>query len=100
MLTDILHRVFSNPTIYDTVQLVVGVSPHLDRRLAANLGETPARPTILDVGGGTGLPPSLWPACATYVCMDIDPVKLAGVRRIDRPDVDVRGHRTRPPLRT
>ena len=98
MLTDILHRV--NPTIYDTVQLVVGVSPHLDRRLAANLGETPARPTILDVGGGTGLPPSLWPAGATYVCMDIDPVKLAGFRRKDRPGVALRGDATHLPVRT
>lgn len=99
MLTDLLHRVVANTTVYDTVQVLAG-SADLDRRLAANLGEIAVRPTILDVGGGTGLPPSLWPAGATYVCLDIDPVKLAGFRRKDRPGVALRGDATRLPLRT
>jgi SAM-dependent methyltransferase len=99
MLTDLLHRVVANPTVYDLVQSLAGTAD-LDRRLAANLGELAARPTILDVGGGTGLPPSLWPAGATYLCLDIDPVKLAGFRRKDRPGVALRADATHLPLRT
>src|SRR5882672_3868195 len=99
MLTDLLHRVVANPTVYDTIQVLAG-SADLNRRLAENLGDLAARPTILDVGGGTGLPPSLWPAGATYLCLDIDPVKLAGFRRKDRPGVALRGDATRLPLRT
>ncbi len=98
MLTDLLHRIVANPVIYDTVQVLAG-SADLDRRLAANLGELPARPTILDVGGGTGLPPSLWPAGTTYLCLDIDPVKLAGFRRKNRPGVALRADATHLPLR-
>jgi SAM-dependent methyltransferase len=99
MLTDLLHRVVANPTVYDTVQVLAG-SADLDRRLAANLGEIAARPIILDVGGGTGLPPSLWPAGTTYLCLDIDPVKLAGFLRKGRPGVALRGDATHLPLRT
>jgi ubiquinone/menaquinone biosynthesis C-methylase UbiE len=99
MLTDLLHRVVANPTVYDLVQFMAG-SAELDRRLAANLGELAPRPTILDVGGGTGLPPSLWPVGATYVCLDIDPIKLAGFQRKDRPGAALRGDATRLPLDT
>jgi SAM-dependent methyltransferase len=99
MLTDVLHRVVANPTVYDVVQFLAG-SAYLDRRLAANLGDLDPRPLILDVGGGTGLPPSLWPAGATYVCLDIDPVKLAGFRRKDRPGAPLRADATHLPVRS
>jgi SAM-dependent methyltransferase len=99
MLTEFLHRVVANPIVYDTVQVLAG-SAELDRRLATNLGEMPARPNILDVGGGTGMPPWLWPAGATYICLDIDPVKLAGFLRKDRPGVALLGDATRLPVRS
>jgi len=99
MLTDLLHRFVANPAIYDTIQVVVG-GADLDRRLAGNLGEMAERPTILDVGGGTGLPPSMWPVGVRYLCLDIDPVKLAGFRRKGRPGVALRGDATHLPLRT
>ena len=54
---------FFNGQPTDTIQTLVG-APALDRRLAANLGELAARPMILDVGGGTGLRPALWPLAA------------------------------------
>ena len=98
MLTDFLHRVVANPTVYDIVQYSVG-GVFLDRRLAANLGELPPRPVILDVGGGTGLPPSLWPAGSIYVCLDIDPVKLAGFQGKHRPGVALNGDATQLPFR-
>jgi len=99
MLKGLLHRVVAIPAVYDTVQFLVGSAP-LDRRLSSNLGELAARPTILDVGGGTGLPPSLWPAGVTYVCLDIDPVKLSGFRQKHRPGAPLQGDATRLPVRT
>ena len=78
MLTELLHRAASRAAVYDAIQLVAGAAPLLEKRLAENLGHLPPRPTILDVGGGTGLPPSLWPEGTTYVCLDIDSLKLAG----------------------
>ncbi|HEY3195384.1 MAG TPA: methyltransferase domain-containing protein [Candidatus Dormibacteraeota bacterium] len=98
MLTELLHRAAANPFVYDTIQVLAGAAP-LDRRLAANLGELAARPTILDVGGGTGMPPSLWPAGTTYLCLDIDPLKLAGFRHKRRPGIALRGDATQLPIR-
>lgn len=81
MLTEFLHRVVAHPAVYDTVQRIVGTSSELERRLATKVGKLDDGAVILDVGGGLGLPPTLWPATATYVCLDIDPVKLGGHRR-------------------
>jgi ubiquinone/menaquinone biosynthesis C-methylase UbiE len=100
MLTDLLHRFVANPVVYDTVQVLAGSSAELDRRLAATVGELAAGSTILDVGGGSGLPPSLWPAGASYLCLDIDPVKLAAFRRKDGPGVALLGDATHLPIGT
>jgi SAM-dependent methyltransferase len=100
MLTELLHRVVANPTVYDTVQTLARSGTELDRRLAAHVGELARHAFILDVGGGAGLPPSLWPAAVTYVCLDIDPVKLAGFRRKGRPGAALQADATRLPIRT
>ena len=98
MLTELLHRAASRAVVYDAIQLVAGAAPLLDKRLAENLGHLPSRPTILDVGGGTGLPPSLWPEGTTYVCLDIDSLKLAGFVGKKRPGSPVQADATRLPL--
>jgi ubiquinone/menaquinone biosynthesis C-methylase UbiE len=87
----------ANPLVYDTVQVMAG-SAELNRRLAANLGMMPESPVILDVGGGTGLPPSLWPTGSRYLCLDIDPVKLAGFQRKRRGGAALQGDATHLPL--
>jgi SAM-dependent methyltransferase len=99
MLADFVHRVVAHPRLYDAVQSVVGAH-ELDRRLALALGALPGRPVILDVGGGTGLPSSLWPAGATYICVDIDPVKLTGFRHKHPTGTAVRADGTRLPVRS
>jgi ubiquinone/menaquinone biosynthesis C-methylase UbiE len=98
MLTDLLHRVVANPVVYDAVQNLAGTAL-LGRRAAAIIGPLPAGAVILDVGGGTGLSMSTWPAGATYVCLDIDPVKLAGFRHSNRPGAPVCGDATHLPVR-
>jgi ubiquinone/menaquinone biosynthesis C-methylase UbiE len=99
VLTELLHRAASHAVVYDAIQLVAGAAPLLEKRLAENLGHLPSRPTILDVGGGTGLPPSLWPEGTTYVCLDIDSLKLAGFVGKKRPGSPVQADATRLPLR-
>jgi SAM-dependent methyltransferase len=79
-LADILHRVVAQPAVYDAVQFVAGAA-ELNRRLAASVGALPPGALIVDVGGGTGLPRSLFPDDSVYVCLDPDLVKLRGFRR-------------------
>jgi ubiquinone/menaquinone biosynthesis C-methylase UbiE len=98
VLTDLLHRVVANPTVYDTVQFLAG-SAELNGRLEANLGKMPPQPIILDVGGGTGSPPSMLPAGSVYFCLDVDPVKLAGFQRKKRGGTALRGDATHLPFR-
>ena len=99
MLAEILHRVVAIPKVYDVVQSLAGTAD-LDRRVGAALATLPERTVILDVGGGTGLPASLWPAGATYICVDIDPVKLTAFRHKHPSGSPVRGDATRLPVRS
>ncbi len=75
MLTRIVHRVVGNPWVYDQLQFLGGGS-YIHRRLVARI--TPVNPSalVLDLGGGTGIARRLWPPTCTYVCLDLDPVKL------------------------
>lgn len=45
------------------------------------------------------MPASLWPAGATYICVDIDPVKLTGFRHKHSSGTPVCGDATRLPIR-
>lgn len=99
MLAEIFHRVVAYPKVYDVVQNLAGTA-ELDRRVGATVGALPGRPVILDVGGGTGLPTSLWPVGAMYLCVDIDQVKLAGFRRKHSMGVPICGDGTRLPIRS
>jgi SAM-dependent methyltransferase len=97
MLTEILHRLAAQPRIYDLIQSAAGVA-EINRRLAARLAELPRPERILDVGGGTGLAAELWPAGATYVCLDLDPLKLDHFRRKHPDKVALLADATRLPL--
>jgi len=99
MLARILHRVVAYPAVYDALQNVAGTA-ELDRRVGDALGALPSRPVVLDVGGGTGLPTALWPARATYLCLDIDPLKLSGFRRKHDAGTPVCGDATHLPFRS
>jgi ubiquinone/menaquinone biosynthesis C-methylase UbiE len=97
MLTEILHRIASQPRVYDAIQALAG-SGQVNRRLAVRLAELPRPARVLDVGGGTGLSSELWPAGVTYVCLDIDPVKLRGFRRKHPRGIALAADATRLPL--
>lgn len=78
MLTRILHCAVSNPRIYDWVQALAGVQRVHDK-LMPLLANTDHQ-VVLDVGGGTGGVIPLLPSNACYICLDIDPGKLVGLR--------------------
>lgn len=81
MLARLLHWFAAKPWIYDRIQALAGAAT-VNRHLATAL-QPLLRPSldVLDVGGGTGLARTLFPADARYVCLDSDPVKLAGFRQ-------------------
>ena len=79
MLRKILHRIVQNPQVYDWVQLLAGAE-EVRRRIAAQIPRLGCVDSALDVGGGTGLYHSLWPAADRCICLDISMAKLCGYR--------------------
>lgn len=67
----------ANPWVYDQVQLLAGVR-YVHHRLATQIAPLSAGSLALDFGGGTGILRSLVPFTCTYVCLDIDMLKLRG----------------------
>ncbi|HKW72609.1 MAG TPA: class I SAM-dependent methyltransferase [Candidatus Dormibacteraeota bacterium] len=97
MLTDVLHRVAARPRVYDALQAVAGVA-EVNRRVARRLAELPPVERLVDIGGGTGLAPELWPVGAAYICLDNDPLKLKGFRAKHSSGTPLIGDATRVPL--
>ena len=78
MLRRLLHAAVAHPRVYDLVQDLAG-SRTVRNRLALRVG--PGRPgLVLDLGGGTGTVSVLFRSPSSYVCLDLDPLKLAGFR--------------------
>lgn len=78
MLTRFLHRVVSNPWVYDRVQYLLGFQQTC-RRLMPYLAQTDGQ-IVLDVGAGTGNLAGLMPRSATYLWLDNDSQKLQGFK--------------------
>jgi ubiquinone/menaquinone biosynthesis C-methylase UbiE len=77
MLVRFLHWIASNGWVYDRIQDAAGLA-QVRARLARHIPHELGR--VLDVGGGTGAARDLWPAAAKYICLDIEPPKLAAFR--------------------
>jgi SAM-dependent methyltransferase len=72
-----IHKLVANPWIYDLSQWIAGAS--FGRRvIKEEFSMLPLSGCVLDVGGGTGLSRSLFPASWKYFCLDPDPQKLKG----------------------
>ena len=72
--SSLLHRLTSNPRVYDVIQFLTGgplAARAMRRWLAAERG------LVIDVGGGTGRLKPLLPAGTNHVCVDLDPLKLS-----------------------
>lgn len=84
--------------MYDLVQRLAGRWYSL-RRLGAVIAPLRSVSRVLDLGGGTGTYRELWSPICTYLCLDVDPVKLAGFRSKFNGDFSILGDATRIPLK-
>lgn len=79
MFTTILHRIASNPWIYDQIQHFFGLEETC-RRLRPYLQQTENQ-IVLDVGAGTGNYTPLLPPSATYIWLDNDLQRMRGFKK-------------------
>ncbi len=77
-MTGFLDRVVGDPRVYDLVQRTLGLE-RLRRRVRPFL-ETLETGSLLDVGAGTANFLPVIPAHLEYLALDVDPLKLAGLR--------------------
>lgn len=75
----ILHRIASNPRIYDQIQYFFGFKETC-RRLMPYLQQMENQ-IVLDVGAGTGNYASILPQSVTYLWFDNDPQKLRSFKK-------------------
>src|SRR5207245_10937442 len=80
------------------IQRMAG-SGAVNRQIKARVDSSRAGAWLVDVGGGTGLSDDLSLAYRHYVCLDIDPVKLAGFLRKHPAGLAVRGDAAQLPFR-
>lgn len=73
----LLHKIVSNPFIYDLSQRLAG-SGRATKIFKEEFLALPKTGKVLDVGGGTGLMRPLFAPQWEYCCLDSDPQKLAG----------------------
>jgi len=80
MLTSFLHRIASYPAMYVLIQRFAGHEV-VDENMRRSMDRvsTEQQLSILDVGGGTGKGGRLWSREASYICLEIDPLKLAAI---------------------
>jgi ubiquinone/menaquinone biosynthesis C-methylase UbiE len=97
MLTPLLHRIVAHPRVYDACQLAAGAS-YLHRRLARAIEPLCDARFVIDIGGGTGGSRDLWSPATRYVCLDLDPQKLAGYAAKHPGGLALQADATRLPL--
>jgi SAM-dependent methyltransferase len=99
VLRRVLHRAVGNPWVYERVQLLAGAE-HTRRRLVDLITPLGAAPSVLDLGGGTGLYHSLWSCARHYVCLDRDMTKLRSFSGKRPGGVALFADATRVPIRS
>jgi len=77
-LKKLLHRVASNPRVFDWIQRSLGLE-HTHRRLTPYLSRTDKQ-VVLDIGAGTGNFSTLIPESATHLALDIDLKRLRALK--------------------
>lgn len=97
MITRVLHRIVARPQVYDAVQWLVGASA-MRRRMSVQIARLAPLRVVIDVGGGTGAGKEALSADCTYVCLDIDPLKIQGFVQKNPGERGVVADATRMPL--
>jgi len=93
----LIHRIVSNPWIYDLSQVIAGRRT-TRRALAACLPTARRDQFVLDLGGGTGAYRMLWPEDGQFICLDLEMPKLHGFRARYPADHALLADGTRLPL--
>jgi len=96
-LMGVLHRAVAVLWVYDFVQRASG-GQRVRRWLAAVVTPLHGAARVLDIGGGTGIYRNLWASTSTYICLDLDPVKLLGFRAQHHNDIALLGDATQLPI--
>lgn len=99
MLKRVARRVAQNPWVYDHIQFLAGARL-VRQRLAEQIAALGAVNVVLDVGGGTGLYRQVLPSDSRYICLDLDMIKLLGLRSKHVDAFAVCGDAARLPLRS
>ena len=94
----ILHKLASQPLVYDCLQRVVGQEINLNKVSSHTKTMRPC--TIVDVGGGTGAARNLWPRGSRYICLDIEMPKLRLFRSKNPSGFALLADATRMPIAT
>jgi ubiquinone/menaquinone biosynthesis C-methylase UbiE len=97
VLTRALHWLVKRPLVYDAAMFAAGAR-HVGRILREEFHKLDLNGHLVDVGGGTGLLRGVLPASVRHICLDIDPLKLAGYRKRDAADTALLGDATALPL--
>jgi ubiquinone/menaquinone biosynthesis C-methylase UbiE len=97
VLTRVLHWLVRRPLVYDAAMMAVGAR-QVERILKQNVSTLELSGSVIDVGGGTGLWKSLFPAECRHMCLDVDPLKLRGFLAKDAHGVAVLADATALPL--
>ncbi len=99
MINHVLHPLAANPIVYDLIQIIAG-RPQVNSRIQSVLSFIQPGAVVLDLGGGTGLNGRLLPKGSTYICLDSDPLKLAGFRTRQPTGMPLLGDATCAPIAT
>jgi len=99
VFTNILHKIASHPRVYDCIQLIVGAGC-TRRRLAESVACLDKANFVIDLGGGTGIHGDLWHSAGSYVCLDVDILKLEGFRSKCPEGMALLGDATKIPVKS
>jgi len=97
MLTALLHRVVARPRVYDLAQIAAGART-VRGKIAEQAAQLQGAPLVFDIGGGTGAVGAMWDGRTKYVCLDIDPLKLAGFLARNPRGIALQGDATQLPI--
>jgi ubiquinone/menaquinone biosynthesis C-methylase UbiE len=98
MFKVMLHRLAEHPVVYDLIQKLAGEAKS-NAVIASQTKKINPKSLVVDFGGGTGSFQELLPQSSTYVCLDMDRLKLKGFLKKSQDGLALIGDATQAPIR-